>query len=85
MNEIFQAIVLGIVQGLTEFLPISSTGHLIAIPQLLNWGGVVSTLPFDLALHMGTVIAVLGFFWKDWVRLATAFLENLTKFMVKHH
>lgn len=61
--EIWQAIVLGIVQGLTEFLPISSSGHLIIFPWLLDWesGG----LAFDAALHLGTLVAVLIYFWRE--------------------
>ncbi len=77
MNELFQAIILGIVQGLTEFLPISSTGHLIVIPEILGWDGLVSSLSFDVALHVGTTLAVLVYFWRDWVRLIKAFLSNL--------
>lgn len=61
--ELWQAIVLGIVQGLTEFLPISSSGHLIIFPWLLDWesGG----LAFDASLHLGTLAAVLVYFWRD--------------------
>lgn len=61
--ELWQAIILGIVQGLTEFLPISSSGHLIIFPWLLNWesGG----LAFDASLHLGTLTAVLVYFWRD--------------------
>jgi undecaprenyl-diphosphatase len=61
------AIILGIVQGLTEFLPISSSAHLIVIPWILGWddGG----LTFDVALHVGTLAAVLLFFFKDWVQI----------------
>src|SRR5260370_12832209 len=62
-----QAIVLGIIQGLTEFLPVSSTAHLIVIPWLLGWddGG----LTFDVALHVGTLGAVLLYFFRDWVQV----------------
>jgi undecaprenyl-diphosphatase len=62
-----QAIVLGIVQGLTEFLPISSSAHLIVIPWILGWddGG----LTFDVALHVGTLLAVIAFFFKDWIQI----------------
>lgn len=63
--EIFHSLILGIVQGITEFLPISSSGHLVAIPFLLGWP--VHSLTFDVALHFGTVIALLLFFWQDWI------------------
>ncbi|HET8644762.1 MAG TPA: undecaprenyl-diphosphate phosphatase [Vicinamibacteria bacterium] len=62
-----QAILLGIVQGLTEFLPISSSGHLIVMPWLLGWG--VQSLAFDVALHIGTLTAVLWAFAGDWLRI----------------
>jgi len=78
MSEIFKALILGIVQGLSEFLPISSTGHLIVIPELLGWDGLVSSLSFDVALHLGTTLAVLAFFWRDWMRLVRAFITNLS-------
>lgn len=63
-----QAAVLGAVQGVTEFLPISSSAHLYVIPTLLEWpyGG----LAFDVALHWGTLIALLIAFWRDWWELA---------------
>ena len=61
--ELWQAIVLGIVQGLTEFLPISSSGHLIIFPWLLDWEN--SGLAFDASLHLGTLVAVLIYFWRD--------------------
>ncbi len=77
--EIFQAVVLGIVQGLTEFLPVSSSGHLIFLPDLFGWKGVVDSLEFDVALHVGTTIAVVWFFWSDWVRVISSFLKNLGK------
>ena len=62
--EVFQSIVLGVIQGASEFLPISSSGHLILIPSFFNWDD--QGLAFDVALHLGTTLAVLAYFWKDW-------------------
>lgn len=63
--SVFQSIVLGIVQGFSEFLPISSSAHLILAPYFLKWDD--PGLAFDVALHMGTLAAILGFFWRDWL------------------
>ena len=65
--NVFQATILGIIQGLTEFIPVSSTAHLIIIPKALGWED--PGLTFDVALHLGTLVALLVFFWKDWVSL----------------
>jgi undecaprenyl-diphosphatase len=65
--SIIQAIVYGIVQGIAEFLPISSTAHLVLVPWLFGWSD--PGVPFDVALHLGTAFAVILFFWKDWVSL----------------
>ena len=65
---LLRAIALGIVQGLTEFLPISSSGHLILVPALLGWERQPRS--FDVALHLGTTLAVLLYFHRDFVRLA---------------
>ncbi len=64
-----QAIILGLVQGLGEFLPISSSAHLVLVPWLFKWED--PGLTFDIALHLGTLIAVAIYFWKDWLRLLT--------------
>src|SRR5689334_2729474 len=64
---LYQAIILAIVQGLTEFLPVSSTAHLAIIPQLLHWQD--PGLAFDIALHVGTLAAILIFFFRDWVKI----------------
>jgi len=75
---IFQAIVYGIVQGIGEFLPISSTAHLVLVPWLFGWTdpGVV----FDVALHLGTAAAVILFFIKDWLNLIhSGFTKPKTK------
>src|SRR6266851_4120391 len=68
--SVLQAIVLGIVQGLAEFLPISSSAHLILVPWLFGWQD--PGLAFDVALHWGTLVAVLAVFWRDWIRLIRA-------------
>ena len=67
---ISQAIVLVVVQGLSEFLPISSSAHLILVPWLFGWQD--PGLAFDVALHWGTLVAVLVVFWRDWIRLIRA-------------
>ncbi|MHB8541272.1 MAG: undecaprenyl-diphosphatase UppP [Candidatus Acidiferrales bacterium] len=67
---LYQAIILAIVQGLTEFLPVSSTAHLILFPWLAGWKD--PGLAFDVALHTGTLIAVLLYFMKDWIELVAA-------------
>jgi len=64
---LYQAIVLAVVQGLTEFLPVSSTAHLWLIPWLLKWQD--PGLTFDIALHAGTLVAVLGYFWRYWIEM----------------
>ncbi|HBF39085.1 MAG TPA: undecaprenyl-diphosphatase UppP [Firmicutes bacterium] len=64
---ILQAFILGLAQGLGEFLPISSSAHLILIPWLFKWPD--PGLPFDVALHIGTLLAVVAYFWRDWLTL----------------
>src|SRR6266436_2283522 len=64
---IYQAIILAVVQGLTEFLPVSSTAHLVLFPWLLHWPDPGEA--FDVALHAGTLVAVLLYFFKDWLTL----------------
>jgi undecaprenyl-diphosphatase len=65
--SLLQTIVLGIIQGLTEFLPISSSAHLAVIPQLLGWPDQGQA--FDIALHAGTLAAILLYFWRDWLQI----------------
>ncbi len=78
MEQIFQALVMGIVQGLTEFLPISSSGHLILVPWLLGWTGTfIESLAFSVVLHGGTLAALLVYFRDDWRRLIPAGLATL--------
>ena len=71
-----QALVLGAIQAFAEFLPISSSGHLIVGPALLGWPE--HGLSFDVALHVGTALALLAYFWREWVALITAFARGLT-------
>jgi undecaprenyl-diphosphatase len=68
--SIIQAIIYGIVQGIGEFLPISSTAHLVLVPWLFGWSD--PGVAFDVALHLGTAAAVIIFFWKDWITLILA-------------
>jgi undecaprenyl-diphosphatase len=78
VDTVFQAIVIGIVQGLTEFLPISSSGHLIVVPYLMGWDDpFINSLAFSVILHLGTLIALLASFWRDWVRLVPAGLAAI--------
>jgi undecaprenyl-diphosphatase len=70
-----RAVVLGILQGAGEFLPISSSGHLIVLPFLMGWPD--SGLAFDVALHLGTLAAVAFAFWRDWLRLMKGGLRGL--------
>jgi undecaprenyl-diphosphatase len=74
---VFQAIVLGVIQGLSEFLPISSSAHLALTPWLFGWPQ--PGLAFDVALHVGTLIALVWFFWQEWVKLARAFFSIVRK------
>jgi undecaprenyl-diphosphatase len=74
---VFQAIVMGLVQGLSEFLPISSSAHLALTPWLLGWPA--PGLAFDVALHLGTLIALVWFFWQEWITLAKAFFSIIRK------
>lgn len=68
-----QPVVMGIVQGLGEFLPISSSAHLILVPWLFGWhGGVIDSLTFDVALHIGTLVSLVIYFWRDWLMLLGA-------------
>lgn len=73
--EWMQSTVLGVIQGLSEFLPISSSAHLVVIPWLLSWSE--HSLSFDVALHLGTLLAVLVYFWRDWLGLSRGFFLSL--------
>lgn len=73
--DYLRAAILGIVQGLAEFLPISSSGHLILVPALFKWPD--QGLAFDVGLHMGTLLALLLYFWRDWWQMATSAFPDL--------
>ena len=75
--QIYQALVLGIVQGLTEFLPISSSAHLNLFPWVFAWGQMPES--FDVALHIGTLLAIVIFFFKDWIKLFVGGYKQLVK------
>jgi undecaprenyl-diphosphatase len=79
----WQALVLGIVQGVTELLPISSSGHLILVPWLADWRYLEAhpdfNKTFDVALHLGTLVAVIAYFWSDVVRYAAAWFRSVRR------
>jgi undecaprenyl-diphosphatase len=78
MDTTLQALVMGIVQGLTEFLPVSSSGHLIIVPALLGWTDpFINSLEFSVMLHIGTLVALLIYFRSDWLRLVPAGLAAI--------
>jgi undecaprenyl-diphosphatase len=79
MDEVLQAILIGILQGLTEFIPVSSSAHLELAPWIAGWeeDGLVGSLAFDVFLHLGTLTALLLYFARDWVRLGRAFIASL--------
>ena len=81
--SILQALVLGVIQGLTELLPISSSGHLEIIPWLFNWTSDpqfnIDFEGFDVALHFGTFLAIALFFFKDWIKLIVGGFNQVVK------
>jgi len=85
----FQAFVLGLVQGVTEFLPISSSGHLIIVPWLFGWDEVFDNEQFkhtfDVATNIGTLLAVVTYFWRDLVRLLGAGLGSIRRRRIATH
>ncbi|MGD1047346.1 MAG: undecaprenyl-diphosphatase UppP [Candidatus Krumholzibacteriaceae bacterium] len=77
---ILKAILLGLIQGLTEFVPISSSAHLVIVPWMLRWNDpALESLSFDVALHVGTLVALLGYFARDWVRLIRSGIASVAE------
>jgi undecaprenyl-diphosphatase len=74
---LFEALILGIVQGITEFLPISSSGHLVLLPAALGWAS--PTLVFDTTVHLATLVAVVAVFWRDLLRLIVSWWQGLQR------
>lgn len=81
LDDLLRAVFLGVLQAATEFLPVSSSGHLVLAPELV--GDDVSTLTFDVALHVGTMVAVIVYFWRDWVRIIGLGLRDAAQHGVK--
>jgi undecaprenyl-diphosphatase len=79
LEVVLQAALVGLLQGLTEFIPISSSAHLELVPWMAGWdeGGLVGSLAFDVFLHLGTLVALVVFFARDWVRLIRAGVASL--------
>lgn len=73
--SLIQGIILGIVQGLTEFIPVSSSGHLVIFPYLLGWPE--QPLSFDTTLHLGTALALIIYFYKDLLKIVLSFINDL--------
>lgn len=77
---ILQAIMLGIIQGITEFVPISSSGHLVLVPYIFNWQiPVEHAWVFNVLVQVGTLVAVIIYFWRDLVSILLSFLDGLRK------
>ncbi|MBW7883057.1 MAG: undecaprenyl-diphosphatase UppP [Caldilineaceae bacterium] len=77
MFELIKALILGIVQGATEFIPVSSSAHLVLVPWYLGWES--PSLLFDTILHWGTLVAIVIVFWRDFIALLRAWIMSLTQ------
>ena len=73
--NVLHALILGIVQGLTELLPVSSSAHLNLFPWVFRWDDIGPS--FDVALHIGTLFAIIIFFYKDWIKLIKGGYEKI--------
>src|SRR5579859_3140676 len=80
MLKLWQTLVLALIQGVTELFPISSLGHTVIIPALVGWGNLVSDpafVPMVVALHLGTSIALLIYFWRDWLQVGKTMVNTI--------
>src|SRR5580698_3353686 len=83
----FQAIVLGVLQGVSELFPISSLGHTVLFPTVFGWNALVAAqsqansfwVAFVVMLHVGSALGLLAYFWRDWVAIVRAFFRTLAK------
>ncbi len=76
---IFQAIILGIVQGLTEYLPVSSSAHLVIVPFLFGWSFPEDqAFVFDVLVQLGTLLAVIIYYWKDLINIVVEFFKGIS-------
>ena len=73
MSTELQALILGAVQGLTEFLPVSSSAHLVLVPWLFGWDD--PGLAFDVALHLGSLLALLIYYWREWLTMVLSIVR----------
>ena len=80
ITDLLRAVIMGIVQAITEFLPISSSGHLIVMKELVRFDEPNNSLTFDVALHVGTSIAVILFFWRDWQTIFYSIFYDITDY-----
>ncbi|MFA5926725.1 MAG: undecaprenyl-diphosphate phosphatase [Patescibacteria group bacterium] len=84
MIEIGRSFIIGAIQGIAEFLPISSSGHLVLLPYIFKWD--YQGLAFDVALHFGTVVALVAYFWRDWLALFfSAVRIRNTKYKIREY
>lgn len=80
--NLLQAVALGVIQGVTEFVPVSSSAHLVLTPYFLGWSE--PSVSFDVALHLGTLSGVVAFFWRDIIRLISAFSASIKEHSLRN-
>jgi undecaprenyl-diphosphatase len=87
LDVVIQAALVGLLQGLTEFIPISSSAHLELAPWIAGWEseGLIGSLAFDVFLHLGTLVALLVYFARDWIRYAAAWLASIRERRIGDH